>query len=470
MADPNEFSQKVIEAAQAKIEWYNANVMPELVENYRLFHTCVKNLYDLLIKKSLLKPDPYKLDKKISGIKPLDNSPFIDGDRITVMSSRFSEFETMLDWICTYYKFTIDGLKIPEIKKLLEYNNSFAWNSLSPNNTIPNTRGLGQLVFEMKQGADSLTSSSVSDILAKIQKSTNNIAKSLKDLAEFQKDIYKYKIRSQVIGHPNFDKEKAFSSQSEEVAAIKKMFTSVMGKEPFYTQLVEEVAREDQAPDKEQLQAAFLERLAIKEDDSKKKNQTIDTKEMLLDAVRTLCAQCTPLAEIFNKLKENNEIIQSASNTFMGKFIAALKKAFGIPDKPVEYDLTIIDQATNTQKKQRVPFTPFCADIQKKMNFYNSFALKNSAGYRKFQAAEEMKVLEFLNKQITELQKISILTKAFDDYFKNSAPAEKRSKIKGLSMELMALKNNSVNTNQRRAEYISYMEEQEQLKKLGLDK
>ena len=104
------------------------------------------------------------------------------------------------------------------------------------------------------------------------------------------------------------------------------------------------------------------------------------------------------------------------------------------------------------------------------MNFYNTFALKNSAGYRKFQAAEEMKVLEFLNKQITELQKISILTKAFDDYFKNNAPAEKRSKIKGLSMELMALKNNSVNTNQRRAEYISYMEEQEQLKKLGLDK
>ena len=35
-------------------------------------------------------------------------------------------------------------------------------------------------------------------------------------------------------------------------------------------------------------------------------------------------------------------------------------------------------------------------------------------------------------------------------------------------MELMAIKNNSVNTNQRRAEYISYIEEQEQMKKLGI--
>ncbi|MBQ4015298.1 MAG: hypothetical protein II610_08640, partial [Treponema sp.] len=99
---------------------------------------------------------------------------------------------------------------------------------------------------------------------------------------------------------------------------------------------------------------------------------------------------------------------------------------------------------------------------------YNSFALKNSVAYKKFQSADEQKLLEFMNKQISDLQKISVILKALDDYFKNNAPADKRSKIKGLSMELMAIKNNSVNTNQRRAEYISYIEEQEQMKKLGI--
>lgn len=468
MADPLEFSQKVIEATQAKIDWHNANVMPELVENYRLFHTCVKNLYDLLIKKSLLKPDPYKLDKKISGIKPLDNSPFIDGDRITVMSGRFSEFETMLDWICTYYKFSIETLKIPEIKKLVDYNNSFAWNSLSPNNTIPNTRGLGQLVFEMKQGADALTSSSISDILAKIQKATGNIAKTLKDLADFQKEVYKYKIRAQIILNQKFDKEKGFSSPSEEVAQIKKLFSSVFGHEPFYTQLVEEISREDLAANKEELQAAVLNKLAIKEDEGKKKAQAVDTKEMLLDAVHSLCAQITPFTDIYNKLGENNELLQSVSNSFWAQFIAALKKALGIADKPIEYELIIVEQATNTKRKQKVDFSSFRAELQKKVNFYNSFSLKNSGGYKKFQEADSAKVLDFLNRQITDIQKASVLLKAFDDFFKNNAPADKRSKIKGLSMELMAIKNNIVNTNQKRAEYISYVEEQEQMKKLGI--
>ena len=469
MADSMEFSQKVIEATQAKIDWYNANVMPELVEDYRLFHTCVKNLYDLMIKKSLLKPDPYKLDKKISGIKPLDNSPFIDGDRITIMSGRFSEFETMLDWICTYNKFSVESLKIPEIKKLVEYNNSFAWNSLSPNNAIPNTRGLGQLIFEMKQGADMLTSSSINDILAKIQKATGNITKIFKDLTEFQKEVYKYKIRAQIIFNPKFDKANAFASPEAELAAIKKMFSSVFGHEPFYTQLVEEITREDLAENRDQLQAALLEKLGIKEDSNKNKTQTIDTQEMLLDAIHSLCAQVTPFSEVYNKLGENNELLQSASNSFWAQFIAALKKAFGIADKPVEYELVIVDQAHDTKRKQKVDFNSFRSEIQKKMNFYNSFALKNSPAYRKFQEADSAKALDFLNRQITDIQKIQVLLKAFDDFFKNNAPAEKRSKVKGLSMELMAIKNNSVNTNQRRAEYISYVEEQEQMKKLGIE-
>lgn len=58
--------------------------------------------------------------------------------------------------------------------------------------------------------------------------------------------------------------------------------------------------------------------------------------------------------------------------------------------------------------------------------------------------------------------------KGFDAYFKNSAGPEIRSKIKGLSMELTALNNSTINSSQYLADYISYVEEQEQMKKLGI--
>ena len=58
MGNSNDFSPKVIEAVTAKAQWYDEIVMPKILEAYRLLHTCTKNLYDLMIKKSVIKEDP----------------------------------------------------------------------------------------------------------------------------------------------------------------------------------------------------------------------------------------------------------------------------------------------------------------------------------------------------------------------------------------------------------------------------
>lgn len=123
---------------------------------------------------------------------------------------------------------------------------------------------------------------------------------------------------------------------------------------------------------------------------------------------------------------------------------------------------------TNAQKKRKVDFYPFCADIKKRVNFYNAFATKGSPGYKKFLGAEPTKALEFLNKQISDIQNISVTLKALDTYFKNSTVPEIRLKIRGLSMELTTLKNCTINTNQYIADYMANIEEQEQMKKLGI--
>ena len=57
---------------------------------------------------------------------------------------------------------------------------------------------------------------------------------------------------------------------------------------------------------------------------------------------------------------------------------------------------------------------------------------------------------------------------AFNEYFKTAPQPENRTKIKSIQMELTAIKNTLVRTNQRKAEYNSVVEEQEQLKKLGI--
>ena len=81
MADIKTFSDTLIHALDEKTQWYDSEELPVLLDNYRMIHVCVKNLYDFLLKKTLIKKDPYKLDKKITDIVAPENTNFAENDR-----------------------------------------------------------------------------------------------------------------------------------------------------------------------------------------------------------------------------------------------------------------------------------------------------------------------------------------------------------------------------------------------------
>ena len=79
-----------------------------------------------------------------------------------------------------------------------------------------------------------------------------------------------------------------------------------------------------------------------------------------------------------------------------------------------------------------------------------------------------MQSLDFLNKNIAEAQKLMTKLTALDEFFKSSVPSDKKSFVKGLKIELTSLKNTLINVNQHKADYLSYIEEQTQMQKLGI--
>ena len=81
-------------------------------------------------------------------------------------------------------------------------------------------------------------------------------------------------------------------------------------------------------------------------------------------------------------------------------------------------------------------------------------------------AQPDDKLLEFLNKQITENSRLMQVLTALDNYFKSVISGSE--KLKGIKPELSFLKSILIKVNQFRAEYISLVEEQEQMRKLGI--
>ena len=468
MADISTFSGQFLAALEKKTQWYESEKLPDLQQNYRLLHTCVKNLYDLLIKKSCIKQDPYKLDKKISEVIAPEDTQFTENERAMIIGTRFSDYESMLDFICTYYQFSCSYITLARIKALVALGNSFAWHDFSQNSPKPNTRGLAGMLFTLRQNSDPMTASNISDNLSKCSRASKDINALLKDLSDFQKETYKGLIRKDLFAHSGFDMKKAETSGPDEMQLIRKLYPAVMGKTPFYSALVEEIIKEDHDANKEQIQAAVIAKLGVQEEQKVQKVQKIDTAAMLIDTVHALSAVAPVLGQLCVKIQENHDAMENMHNSFWDKVKRVLRQAFKLSDPPLVYQIHITDTATHTDRVEKLDYNEFMAMLKKRVSFYS--ALTNTANpyYKKIVASKQDAIIDFLNKQFTECQKLLVHLAALDNFFKNMITGKGGVHAKGMKMELVTLKNTIVKANQRRAEYISYIEEEAELKKLGI--
>ena len=468
MENGNNFTETLLQAVENKTQWYDMEELPKILDNYRLLHTCVRVIFDFLVKKALITPDPYKLDKKISDIKAPESDQFVENERSVVMGQRFSDYESTLDFLCNYYKFSVSQLPLTNIKKLLELNNAITWNSFSANSNKVNTRVLATLVFSARQSSDALTVSMINDNLSKAAQALTDINSDLKEYTEFQKEYYKAQIRKNVMTAAGFDANKAMSDVASELQQIKKNFAAGMGKVPFYSELVEEIVQEDQGDKKEARQKALLSKLNVQKANDKKQEKKVDTKALIMDSLLVLGSTPAQIGVIAQKIQENHDLLLSEHNSFWDKLKRALKKAFGIAEKPLYYTITIVDQTTGSKRTDKINYQSLMTDLATKARRYGSVAQKNSPGYLKISGMPEEKIAEFVSAQISDCNKLMVILNALDDFFKATASPMNKSKVKGLKIDITTFKNSVVKANQYRAEYPSYVEEVEQMKRLGI--
>ena len=467
--EEEKFRAELQQALSAKQEWYNSECLQELLGQYRLMHSCVKNLYECFVKKSLIVPDPYRLDKKISTITVPESTPFAESDISNIFGTRFSDYETMLDYICTYFRFSTENLTLGNVKKLLDFNKVFEWDDLSMNNSRMNTRALAITIGHAKTGAPSVVQSMINDSVAKCAQSVKAIGKMLNELGVFQRELYKGGLRKDLFEHPDFDKAKAAESPEAELAEIKRLYSKVTGKKNFYADLVNEIIEEDHGPNKEQKQAAVLEKLSIKSTGKteEKKKAGPDTKEMLMQSVLAIGACAPTLIQLHSKLSENFDILFTKKSSFWNKLKALFAKAFNLKEKERICQVAVKDAKTGVERVQKLNVSQFMAELGKKERIYNGIGMKGNE-YQRIESANEDAILGFVNKQISELQSDFVMINSLDAYFKKEVANEFKAKVKGMQIELSALRNSIINANKKRGEYASYKEEAEQMRKLGI--
>ena len=468
MSDNQTFFGALETAIAEKTENLNAKVLPGVLSNFQLLHTCVKNMYTMLVQRALIKPDPYKLEKKITEIVLPDESTYMENERSIVMGTRFSDYESMLEFVCTYYKFSTDRLDLAQTKRLLDLATCIDWRAFSVNSSKVNTRGLATLVNEAHVHAPQMVLSLISDSLNKSSTAVSAIYSGLTDLVNFKRESYKFEVRKKVLENPAFDKT-TLSSYSAELAEIKRLFPKLLDKKQYYAELIQEIAKEDCSPEKEQFRQQALSRLRVTEKTVREVKQKVNTRAMLLDTVLSLSALAPQYEQVIAKIDSNHAVLISEHNGFFDKLKRALRQAFNLKAAQEEYELVIVNQKNEARTTKKIEYNTFFALLVRKQQFLQSFADTQGDEFRKIAAAAEETVLGFVNRQLADNWEILLQLNALDEYFKSQVAAADKDKIKGMKMELVTMKNTLVKTNQKRAEYVAVIEEKMQMEKLGID-
>lgn len=449
MAESDIFLNQLKDALKRKAEWFDNVRLPELLDTYKTLQGCTKNLQEVFTKKTIIMPDPYRTEKILQDITIPETSSFTDKEASSVFGSRFSDYASMLDFLCATFNFTVDNLTIPKIKKLLEFNGVFQWNLLSSNCIEhSNTKALANAIAEAKNNTPEVIISMISDCVERNDKALSKIDGLLKEVVSIQKEMYKYDIRMDIIGHEEFNKEKAFTSPDNEMAEIKRIYAKVMGKNPFYTEFIKELIQEDLASNKNELRMGVLKRLALQQEKSKKSDSMYH--EMLLNIVLSIASLGPTLTQLKNKLILNLDLVFKEKKSLFG----FLRKIFHLKRS----DRVCAIQVAGSDRLENLKADEFIAFINSKEKLYSSLA-SNGTEFDKLDSSSDEAILAFITKQIGDCQAMFTKFNGLDEYFKRIVDVSLVPRIKGTQIERAAMRSTIVNATSKREDYINAIKE-----------
>ena len=453
------YADTLRQALQIRYEWLEREQISKLKEELRIFQISYSVLYNLFLKKKLIHEDPYKQDTKISELAIPEAGPFIEAKRLEQMSLRMANYDSQLDFLVNFYQFTVDFMNLERIRKIVGLIRYFDWINLTPDSKSPNTKYAAELTISAKSGGDSLTLSIIGESLTKLPKCTSSIMGILKDITAYHKEMYKLNARKVIEG---------IQPAEANAAVIKRKMAAAMPGTPFYHEFIEELIKEDFSREGPQLKEAILKSLQVVEVKPKTVKPKTQYKDILLNGLSAVSSCASTLNDVTIKLDENHVVLENRKKGFWEKLKQLIRAMTNAEPEDVIYDLQFIDQVKGIETKEQLNFRQFRIDLDKKIKIYSRMGGQGPQ-QAKLKEMNEEQLLGYLERAIKDLQTNHRTLTALYEYFKSSVPREDRDKIKGIKPELATIKNSYVKANQLRHDYSAQKEEEEQMRKLGIN-
>ena len=459
------FSNHVAQALENRRRAIEAEELPRLKELFRVLHTSLQGLHQLLVRKGLVQQDPYKSDQKISEVVAPPDDPYPDSEREMTIGVRLDTYDNTLEFLNNYFEFSTQALGFRELRQLTEVARYISWDRFSMHSDSPTTRGIAELVGRARGSHDSFANGIISDSLEQLSRHLRAILEQIKVITIYKREEYKQSLRepmaAALAGNTNPD-------DPEALAALRQLHKEQGLSGPFIPELAAELIAESTGEGAAQARQAVLDRLQAQAGTRAKKRSGESVRDVLVSAVRALAAASRSLDLIGENLRTNVEISRTQARSVGRRLRDWIDRLTNRRPEQTSFSVEYTDEATGTRQTETVVLDEFLELISRKARLYGSFLSRTGGPWEKLQAASEDQLHRFIEKELGACHLIQRRAGALDEHIKKAAVAE-RQRMKGVKIELSAVRNAIVASNQLKHEYVARKGELEQMKRLGVD-
>ncbi len=454
MEESGAFLPQLTDALAKRGKWLEGTQLPRLREAFQKYQTQFESAVTMLIRKGLLREDPYNYEQSITEITVPADDPLPEFENTDETSYRLAAFRRQLKYVAADQEFSLGALKLARLKKLSALLSYINWLELGETSGSPTTRAFARVFMKVLLGPDAMTAQILKDQETQIVRSFNEGRSIIADLVAWHRESWKAEVRRELL--PRFLSELAQGAgrREEVLRALRKAFAKEMEDLPWYPALAQEIIAEeteiDGASRKEKLLASLA---ALPEAPPAEKGPERNGKPILLEAVRILSRPHEELITAVESLSETERLLLSPRRGLR----QMLRRLFGLaprekPDAHI-YEIQYTEPAAGTTRTEKVSFPRFSEEARRKATLLAAIAAGTGPAYKRLAGTAETPLAGFLDKQLNELFLIHRRLASFNTLFQARATEAGKQGVRGIKLELLAIRNSIVKANLRRHEY-----------------
>jgi hypothetical protein len=465
MEGSREFAARLSEAIAGKGDWIQAQEIPRLAEDLRLLHSQFELIVGMLVRKGLLREDPYNYDQAVTEISLPPDGQLSDLDNTDELSYRLAAYRRQMEFLATGMSLSLATLDMQRLKTVSALVSWISWIDFGEGSKSLVTRAFARQFMKVRMGPDTIAAGVLKSAHTQVEKVQARIRARLASLVAFHRESWKLDVRTAVLPRLARGSLPVTADREEGVKALRRILSQASPGKPFYPELAGEILAEESGEEAEARRAKLLAELAVPVEKPKPAAApTVPTRPLLLETARILARAQGELSAALETLAENQRLVENRARGLAAWLRRVFLGAAGRRDASAAYELEYADSPGAGTQAERVAFDPVLDEARKKAAVLASLA--TPAGLSRMESAAEPALLEFIDRLLSDMYLLHRRMAGLNSLFQSRAAEGTKTDIRGIRLELVAVKNSVVKANQKRHEYAERREEQEALQRL----